>query len=63
MDTADIQKQCEAFLKSINVPGFIVLGLQTDPNNVQVVYSMKEMPMKGVVKSLTHTLNDLVGKI
>lgn len=63
MNTADIQKQCEEFLKSINLPGFIVLGFQTDPENTQVVYSMKDMPLKGVVKGMTHTLNDLIGRI
>jgi hypothetical protein len=63
MDTAEIQKQCEAFLKSINMPGFIVIGLQTDPENTQIVYSLKDMPLKGAVKGLTHTLNDLIGRI
>jgi hypothetical protein len=63
MDIAEIQRQCEAFLKSIDMPGFIVLGLQTDAENTQVTYSLKEMPLKGAVKSLTHTLNDLVSKI
>lgn len=63
MDTKEIQRQCEAFLKSIDMPGFIVLGLQTDPENTQVTYSLKEMPLKGAVKSLTHTLNDLISKI
>lgn len=63
MNTAEIQKLCEEFLKSIDMPGFIVLGLQTDPENTQVTYSLKEMPLKGAVKSLTHTLNDLISKI
>jgi hypothetical protein len=63
MDTSPIQKQCEAFLKSIGMPGFIVIGLQTDPENTQVVYSLNEMPLKGAVKAMTHTLNDLVSRI
>jgi len=63
MNTQEIQKQCEAFLKSIDMPGFIVLGLQTDPENTQVTYSLKEMPLKSAVKSLTSTLNDLISKI
>lgn len=63
MDSSPIQAQCEAFLKSIGMPGFIVIGLQTDPENTQVVYSLNQMPLKGAVKALTHTLNDLVGKI
>ena len=63
MNTPEIQKQCEAFLKSIGIPGFIVIGLQTDPENTQVVYSLNNMPLKGAVKAMTHTLNDLVSRI
>ena len=63
MDTAQVQKQCEAFLKQINLPGFIVLGFQADPENVQLVYSLKDMQLKSVVKGLTHMLNDLISKI
>ncbi len=63
MNTAEIQKQCEAFLKSIGMPGFVVIGFQTEPENTQMVYSLKDMPLKGVVKGLTHTLNDLIGRI
>jgi hypothetical protein len=63
MNTADIQKQCEAFLKSINVPAFIVLGFQSDPENVQMVYSVKDIPLKSVVKGVTHMLNDIIGKL
>ena len=63
MNTQEIQAQCEAFLKSIGIPGFIVIGLQTEPENTQVVYSLNNMPLKGAVKGLTHTLNDLIGRI
>ena len=63
MDTTEIQKQCEAFLKSIGMPAFIIIGLQVDPENTQMVYSLKDMPVKGVVKGITHTLNDLISKI
>ena len=63
MDTAVIQKQCEEFLKSIDVPAFVVIGFQTDKDNTQMVYSMKDMPLKGFVKGITHTLNDLISKI
>ena len=62
MDTAKIKEQCEAFLKQINVPGFVVIGLQTE-NNTQVVYSLKEMPLKGIVKGLTHILNDVMQRL
>lgn len=63
MDTKHMQQKCEEFLKSIKMPGFIVIGLQTDPENTQVIYSLNEMPLKGAVKALTHTLNDLITKI
>jgi hypothetical protein len=63
MNTSEIQKQCEQFLSSINCPGFIILGFQTDKDNTQVVYSLKDMPLKGAVKGITHTLNDLIGRI
>jgi hypothetical protein len=63
MNTAEIQKKCEEFLSSTGMPGFIVLGYQTDPENTQVVYSMKDMSLKGVVKGITHTLNDLISRI
>jgi len=63
MDIPQIQKQCEAFLKTINVPGFILLGFQADPQNVQMVYSIKEMPPKAVAKGLTRMLDDVVGKM
>jgi hypothetical protein len=62
MDTPAIQQQCEAFLKSINANGFIVLGFQNG-EQVDIVYSMKEMPVKAVVKGLTGILNDLIGRI
>jgi 4-alpha-glucanotransferase len=63
MDTSEIQKKCEAFLASTGMPGFIILGFQTDPENTKVVYSLKDMPLKSVVKGITHTLNDLIGRI
>ncbi len=63
MDTALIQKQCEEFLKSIDVPAFVVIGFQTDKENTQMVYSLKDMPLKGFVKGLTHILNDLISKL
>jgi hypothetical protein len=46
MNTAEIQKQCETFLKSIGVPGFIVIGFQTEAEKTQMVYFMKDMPVK-----------------
>jgi hypothetical protein len=63
MNTSDIQKKCEEFLQTLPMPGFIVIGLQTDAENTQVTYSLNKMPLKGAVKAITHTLNDLISKI
>ncbi len=63
MNTAEIQKKCEEFLASTGMPGFIILGFQTDKESTKVVYSLKDMPVKGVVKGITQTLNDLIGRI
>jgi hypothetical protein len=63
MDTSEIQKKCEEFLQSLPFPGFIVIGLQTEPENTQVTYSLNKMPLKGAVKAITHTLNDLIARI
>ena len=63
MESQIIQKQCEQFLKSLGIPGFIVIGLQSNPENVDMVYSLNDMPLKGAVKGLTHTLNDLIGRL
>ncbi len=63
MNTQDIQKQCEMFLQSLGVPAFVVLGIQSGPDNVEIVYSLNQMPIKGVMKGMTHTLNDLAGKL
>ncbi len=63
MDTTLIQKQCEEFLKGLGVPAFVVIGIQTDTDNTQMVYSLKDMPIKAFVKGMTHTLNDLVSKL
>ena len=46
-----------------DLPGFIVLGFQENKENVQMVYSIKEMQPKAVLKGLTHMVDDLVGKI
>lgn len=63
MITPEVHKQCEQFLKSLGIPGFIVIGLQSNPENVDIVYSLNDMPLKGAVKGLTHTLNDLIGRL
>jgi len=63
MDTADIQKQIDAFLKTINVPGFIVFGIANQPDKVDVIYSVNNMPTPLLIKGLSGALNDLIQKI
>ena len=63
MNTAEIQKQCEEFLKSIGVPGFVIIGLQTTPTDTQMVYSLKDMPLRGAIAGLSKVLGQLADKI
>lgn len=63
MDAKNIQSQCEAFLKSLPFPAFLVIGLQTGPEKVDLVYSLNNMPMKAAVKGLAKTLDDVASKL
>ncbi len=63
MDSSEIQRQCNEFLKTIGVPGFIVIGLSNGPEKVDVVYAIHEMPVKSVIKGLTGTLNDFIQRM
>ena len=63
MDINNIQSQCEAFLKSLPYPGFIVIGLQRTPEQADLIYSLHDMPLKSAVKGVTKTLDDLVAKL
>jgi hypothetical protein len=62
MDHQEIQRRCEEFLKSLDVPGFIVFGWQKGDNETGVVSSYREFPVNAAVKGLTWALNDFVSK-
>ena len=63
MDNAEIQAKCEAFLKELKVPGFIVFGWQKDDKQFGVVSSFHEMPVNAALKGLTWALNDFTNKL
>jgi hypothetical protein len=63
MDMKNIQDQCNQFLKSLGVPGFMVIGIADGKEKVNMVYSVNEMPPKLLIKSMTSTLNDLIQRM
>ncbi len=58
----DIQVKCEAFLKELGIPGFIVFGWQKTNQEFGVVSSFNEMPINVAVKGMTWALSDFVHK-
>jgi len=62
MDNNDIQQKCEAFLRELGVPGFIIFGWQKDDQAFGVVSSFHEMPVNAAVKGMTWALNDFAAK-
>lgn len=62
MDNQDIQLKCEAFLRELGVPGFIVFGWQKDDQAFGVVSSFHEMPVNAAVKGMSWALHDFVSK-
>ncbi len=68
MDNDAIQAKCEAFLKGLGMPGFIVFGWQKDQTSPEatvefgIVSSFHDMPVPAAVKGMTWALNDFVIK-
>ncbi len=62
MDSSEIQRQCNEFLKKIGA-GFIVFGMASEPGKVEVVYAINDMPVPSVIKGLTGTLNDFIQRM
>ena len=56
MDQANIQQQVEQFLKSLDVPGFIIFGYKTKENQFSIVSSYNEMPTNAAIKGLSRVL-------
>jgi hypothetical protein len=69
MDNAEIQRKCEAFLKELGVPGFIVFGWKKDEvdaaghSQFGVVSSFHEMPVNAALKGLTWALHDFTNRL
>lgn len=62
MHPDDIQKKCEAFLKELNVPSFIVFGWKKSEKEFGVVSSYHEMPSPAAIKAMTWALNDYASR-
>lgn len=56
----NIQKKVEAFLQTLEVPGFIVFGYKKDDQNFQIVSSYNKMPKIAAVKGLSKVLHEFV---
>ena len=63
INNEDIQRKCEAFLKELGVPGFIVFGWQKADQQFGVVSSFHEMPVNAALKGLSWALHDFTNKI
>ena len=61
-DELAIQQKCEAFLRELGRPGFIVFGWPKNDDEFGVTYSAHEMPPQVVIKGLTSVLNDYTAK-
>lgn len=62
MDNDEIQKKCEQFLKSLDVPGFIIFGWKKDEQEFGLVSSYHEVPANAAIKGLSWALNDFISK-
>lgn len=62
MDNAEIQKKCEAFLKELGVPAFLVFGWRKKENEFGVVSSYHQIPKDAAMKGMTWALHDFVNK-
>ena len=62
MDNAEVQKRCEAFLKELGVPGFIIFGWKKADQQFGVVSSHYQMPKDAAVKGMAWALHDFVNR-
>lgn len=62
MDHAAVQRQCEALLRGIGVPGFIIFGWKKGEKEFGVVSSYRDMPKDAAIKGMTWALHDFVNK-
>ncbi len=62
MNNDDIQKKCEEFLASLNIPGFIIFGWKKDDDSFGVVQSYKDVPVNAAIKGISWALNDFIAR-
>ena len=60
MDNSEIQKKCEAFLKSLDLPGFILFGRQEENGSCTVTYSVHKINMKSALLGMLSAVTDLI---
>jgi len=64
MDQKEIQQKVEAFLATLDVPGFIVFGYQNaeegETKHFNIISSYNKMPANAAIKGLSQALNDFV---
>ncbi len=57
-NSEQVKKQCQDFLDTLGVPGFIILGWKQPDNTFEVVQSMKEMNPVAYTKGVVWALNE-----
>lgn len=66
MNEEEVRNKCEAFVKSLGMPCFIVFGWEKEVDEEQKQYGMvssyHEMPTPAVIKGMTWALSDIVNK-
>lgn len=63
MDESDIRKRCERLLNDLPGSGFILFGWEKPEKEYDIVYSMKNVPAKVMLRVLVTLLQDLVMKL
>lgn len=66
MHEEEVRAKCEAFVKSLGMPCFIVFGWEKESDENQKQYGMvssyHEMPSPAIIKGMTWALSDIVNK-
>ncbi len=59
-DNEEIQKRCEAFLKELDLPGFILFGREEDDGSCTITYSVHRIGLKNALLGLLTAVTDLI---
>ena len=59
-DNAEIQRRCEAFLKEIDVPGFILFGREETDGSTTITYSVHRIGLKNALLGMLTAVTDLI---